>query len=109
MLWVQDSSMSAHLLFAPGGGGPSIGTAYSAVMGDYSNREKSDMHLMYDADNWNGRVALHIRTFSEEVYAKPLRLHLLHQHLCKIGSFIISSHGNNRTRAVQHPNMEETI
>lgn len=80
-------------------------------MGDFTNSEKADMHLIYGAANRNGRVAprLYQERFPNSRMTNHKMFERLHRHLCENGSFIASCDGRTGTRTVRHPNMEETI
>ncbi|GFY00427.1 uncharacterized protein TNCV_1664661 [Trichonephila clavipes] len=80
-------------------------------MGDFTNNEKADIHLMYGADNSNGRTVLQLYQYRFPSRDMPNHkmFQTLHRQLCENGSFITSTGGKCRSRAVRQTHLEEII
>ncbi|KAF8771229.1 hypothetical protein HNY73_018676 [Argiope bruennichi] len=81
------------------------------MMRYFTNSEKADMHLMYGADNGNGRAEL--RCYQKRFLSRRMPNHKmferLHRQLYENGSFNTSTDGRDRSRTVRQPHMEEII
>ncbi|KFM72950.1 hypothetical protein X975_25428, partial [Stegodyphus mimosarum] len=77
----------------------------------FTHREKADMHLMYGADNGNGRAALrlHQERFPNRRMPKHTIFERLHRSLCENGSFEATSDTRSGSRTARQHRIEESI
>ncbi|KFM77037.1 hypothetical protein X975_18776, partial [Stegodyphus mimosarum] len=83
----------------------------SSVMGEFTHREKANMHLMYGTANGNGRAALRLyqERFPKRRMPKHTMFERLRRSLCENGSFEVTSNTRSGRRTALQPRIEESI